>query len=115
MFNRLEYLKTRSNNIIKSLKLRLGNKCTHCSSTKQLQFDHINPDTKSFRISHARSVSLKRLEEEIKKCQLLCINCHKKKTKEEYSKKLKVHGTVYGYHRGCRCIFCSNAKRKSRK
>jgi hypothetical protein len=45
-----------------------------------LEFDHLSD--KSFNISEAiaSSFSLTRLEKEIKKCQVLCANCHRRKT-----------------------------------
>lgn len=57
----------------------------HCQSCDEnnpllLQFDHINPDLKSFSISDAVSgtttVTLLRLEYEISKCRILCASCH---------------------------------------
>ncbi len=41
-------------------------------------FDHIDPATKSFAISKARTsnVTLQMIMDEIKKCDLLCHNCH---------------------------------------
>lgn len=49
-----------------------------------LDFDHIDPTEKSFNIS-ARlcNSTLQRLFKEIRKCRLLCANCHRIKTLEE--------------------------------
>jgi len=60
----------------------LGGKCKSCGTTKNLQFDHIDPTTKSFSI--AKRYRCKDVFEEIKKCQLLCYECHLKKTSEEW-------------------------------
>ena len=60
----------------------LGGKCESCGTTKNLQFDHIDPTTKSFSI--AKRYRCKNVFEEIKKCQLLCYECHLKKTSEEW-------------------------------
>ena len=60
----------------------LGGKCESCGTTKNLQFDHIDPTTKSFSI--AKRYRCKDVFEEIKKCQLLCYECHLKKTSEEW-------------------------------
>lgn len=50
-----------------------------------LDFHHIDPNTKKFDIgSGLRSNKPKQLiEEEIKKCILICSNCHRKKTAEK--------------------------------
>ena len=60
----------------------LGGKCKSCGTTKNLQFDHIDPTTKSFSI--AKKYRCPVVFEEIKKCQLLCYECHLKKTSEEW-------------------------------
>ena len=59
--------------------------CAHCSETDLdlLQFDHINPFTKIKSVSQIRSIKL--VEQEIKKCQLLCIMCHSLKSMEQFS------------------------------
>lgn len=38
---------------------------------------HIDPKSKSFTISHARSKSWEAIKEEADKCPLLCANCHR--------------------------------------
>ena len=60
----------------------LGGKCVSCGAIENLQFDHIDPTTKSFSI--AKKYICKAVFEEIKKCQLLCYNCHLEKTAEDY-------------------------------
>ena len=58
----------------------LGGKCFKCAydkCSKALEFHHKDPRTKSFNISHAYRYSRKKAEEEIKKCLLLCANCHR--------------------------------------
>ena len=56
----------------------LGGKCVKCESTDRLEFDHINPNDKSFNVQGSLGSSLERLLEEAKKCQLLCYGCHLK-------------------------------------
>ena len=58
-----------------------GGKCIKCGYNKYpevLEFHHRNPLKKDFNISkkgHCRS--WERVNEEIKKCDLLCANCHR--------------------------------------
>jgi hypothetical protein len=59
----------------------LGKSCVNCGSTKQLELDHIDPKLK---VDHRIwSWSVKRIAEEVKKCQILCVECHRKKTKQQ--------------------------------
>ena len=53
-----------------------GGKCIKCGYSKSLrvlQFHHINPDEKDSNVSQLRT---EKAVEEIKKCILLCANCH---------------------------------------
>lgn len=52
-----------------------------CGSTNNLEFDHINSNDKLFCISKNMSHKYDAIKEELYKCQLLCHNCHMKKTK----------------------------------
>lgn len=55
-----------------------GGKCEICGYNKcvaALSFHHINPIEKEFTIS-SYTGSFEKLKEEIKKCSLLCQNCH---------------------------------------
>jgi len=60
----------------------LGAKCQICSYSKcqnALHFHHIDPKTKKFTISDAISrkrFSKEEVQDEIKKCILVCANCH---------------------------------------
>ena len=61
---------------------RLGGKCQICSYSKcqnALHFHHKDASQKKFTISDAvkrRSFSEEEINEEIKKCVLVCANCH---------------------------------------
>ena len=57
----------------------LGGECSLCGydkSYRALTFHHMDKLTKSFNISQAIEWSSNRIENELKKCKLLCMNCH---------------------------------------
>ena len=68
----------RRKNRLQEAKDYLGNICWCCGATENLQFDHIDPKTKSFNIN--AQDSWEKLIPELDKCQLLCPPCHLKKT-----------------------------------
>jgi hypothetical protein len=88
----------------------LGNKCALCGSTKDLEFDHIDRSTKSFTIS--TWIARKRwsaILQELAKCQLLCRDCHERKSLDEQGGPAK-HGSLTTYsHHHCRCVPCKKA------
>lgn len=61
--------------------------CVRCPETDivVLDFDHINPEGKEFSISAGIRSKLKigRIKVEIEKCQVLCANCHRRKTAKD--------------------------------
>ena len=65
-------------------------RCAKCGNDdhRVLEFDHIDRSTKSFNIGDiaSKGYSIKRLQEEIDKCEVLCANCHRIKTYEERKK-----------------------------
>lgn len=76
------------NNLRKKLQDYLSDKqCAICNinDPRVLEFDHINPTSKSFGISRAVHdlFGWEKILEEIEKCQILCANCHKIKTSHE--------------------------------
>ena len=92
----------------------LGGKCVRCGDTdpSKLEFDHIKQKTKSFDISNAKDAPEKHVVRELKKCQLLCHDCHTKKTREnfEFGSAPAKHGTIWMYKRfKCRCDKCKKA------
>jgi hypothetical protein len=61
--------------------------CEYCNETDPLvlEFDHKDPTTKVNHVSlFMRSRSLKSLKQEISKCRVLCANCHRRKTAEQF-------------------------------
>ena len=64
----------------------LGGRCVECSATDRLQFDHIDPRSKSFKIADKiAQYAWPRIMAEIAKCQLLCFDCHVEKSKIDNS------------------------------
>jgi hypothetical protein len=62
-----------------------GKPCTDCGESHPywaMDFDHLDPTTKSFEIARANSkcTSVERLLEEIAKCELVCALCHRYRT-----------------------------------
>lgn len=58
----------------------LGGKCERCGydgHQAAFEFHHKDPTQKDFAIGSAANKSWKVIKEEIKKCELLCSNCHR--------------------------------------
>lgn len=92
---------------------KLGGVCSVCGSNDRLEIDHIDHTNKGFDLGKAfTSMSESRLFEEVAKCQLLCYECHKLKTRKDLAEKFDQrefweHGTLAGYsHHKCRCNGC---------
>lgn len=62
-------------------------RCVQCGERDLcvLEFDHIDPDTKAFGIAKGLSYCYdwQKILKEIRKCQILCANCHKRKTAKQ--------------------------------
>lgn len=53
--------------------------CSYCGFKEDpvaLHFHHLNKNKKSFSISQKMSCSMRVILKEIKKCKVLCANCH---------------------------------------
>lgn len=58
---------------------RLGGKCSKCGYNKciaALTFHHKNPKHKIYSVPELFDYSIKNLNKELRKCVLLCFNCH---------------------------------------
>ena len=86
----------------------LGGACVNCQATKQLEFDHVIPEDKSFNLATScMEYSLETILPELQKCQLLCRSCHIRKTISDRGFNVERHGTPGMYsNRGCRCSDC---------
>jgi len=66
----------------KIMVLAMGGKCTICSYSKCIQaldFHHINPEEKDFQFNRLKMTekTWPKIVEELKKCVMLCSNCHR--------------------------------------
>lgn len=52
-----------------------------------MQFDHINPEEKSFNIGQNAQMRRSRLAAEIAKCEVVCANCHWERTHQQLLRK----------------------------
>lgn len=90
---------------------KLGGKCVNCASSDDLQFDHVDKNTKTMRTSHLWDYASNVIEKELANCQLLCRPCHIEKSLKfsDYGQEGE-HGTIWKYikHR-CRCSLCKRA------
>ena len=82
---RSDYQKAGSSKIKDYILLYLqNNSCVMCgeSDILVLEFDHLNPKDKCFNIGESTNnrYPLFKVIEEINKCQVLCSNCHRRKT-----------------------------------
>ena len=71
------------------LDLLQDKKCEMCGESRIacLDFDHIDPKDKKFNICQGAiggNYSIERILEEIKKCRILCANCHRVETSKQF-------------------------------
>ena len=81
MSKKSEAVKKWRKSIKEKLVESMGGCCICCGYNKTvaaLAFHHLNPSEKEFSISDvlASPISIKKIEEELKKCILVCQNCH---------------------------------------
>lgn len=94
----------------------LGGKCAVCGVKENLQIDHIYWQNKGFDVGQLwGKKSLPKVLEELDKCQLLCEDHHKLKTKQDqaemsYYKPIN-HGKMYAWMKlKCLCEVCTEAR-----
>lgn len=104
-----------------------GGSCIKCGYNKNisaLDFHHIEPDKKNYQLDvrHFSNTSIEKLEIELKKCILLCSNCHR----EEHNPSLnltivknsieikKINKVSFKDKCGRKCNVCDNRFLKSK-
>ena len=87
----------------KKMLAYVGDFCVQCGSDYKLEFDHIDPTTKSFNVGECYSYSWDILKIELDKCQLLCFDCHKEKSNSRHP---IVHNRWRYLKHRCRCDTC---------
>lgn len=67
--------------------LTSSNGCKDCGEKDPivLEFDHKDPKTKSFNIGDSYGKSIDSIKEEILKCDIVCANCHRKRTAKMFN------------------------------
>lgn len=67
--------------MLRNIKLERGCKiCGYKEHWAALDFHHINEETKFFNIAERKDLGQGKLLDEIKKCDVLCANCHRSLT-----------------------------------
>jgi len=82
--------KRRERNKLKAIDYK-GGKCIHCGYDKYpaaLEFHHQNPQVKSYTLARILAHNWGKIEKELDKCDLVCVNCHRE---VEYRKNLGVN------------------------
>ena len=113
----------------KIMVLSMGGKCSCCGYSKciqALEFHHINPDEKDF---HFNSVVINKnnwetIVKELKKCVMLCANCHRevhsgklsiKPQKQQFNKKYEKYENTLIKEYMDSCPVCNKPKMKYNK
>lgn len=73
----------RNKAILRGIKIERG--CAGCDERHPacLDFHHLDPSQKTFKLASPGAVSVGRLMREVEKCVILCANCHRKLHDEE--------------------------------
>ena len=90
----------------------LGGKCVFCGQTENLEFDHVDASSKTYNVARILTGgSEQKVQSELEKCQLLCKNCHDKKTYAiDGDQKTVEHGGGASGKKNCKCDPCKLKK-----
>jgi hypothetical protein len=72
--------------------------CTDCGGRfdpHQMDFDHRDPATKSFNVMSGRAMlmSTRKVLAEVAKCDIVCVNCHRVRSRAQHRRRIKRRGT----------------------
>lgn len=102
------YMATRRKNRRRILMEMAGGQCQTCNSTERLEFDHRDRLTKNFVLSGRHlDKSWTTILLELAKCDLLCHDCHLKRTVQQIS---VGHGEGASGKKNCSCTPCKTRK-----
>jgi hypothetical protein len=104
------YEKRRRETLRALLLKMLGGKCVVCRTRKNLEFHHLDPKQKEYRIAMMLGWAQERAIAEAKKCELRCRKHH-----AEIHAVPIVHGTSSGWRRSCRCDACVTVYRQEHR
>jgi len=107
-----DYKRHRYAAIVEEMKTILGGRCCRCGSRDDLEFDHIDRNTKTVEITKITTYSREVILMELAKCQLLCAECHKVKTSEAHDNHQVEHGGGVSGKKNCPCDACRARKRE---
>ena len=83
--------------LISNIKLEKGcARCGYNAHSAALDFNHIDPTTKSFHVAADATRAWHKIEAEIAKCEVLCANCHRIHSYDTHPTKVGSDGA-----RGC--------------
>lgn len=90
----------------------LGGKCVDCEQTDLLEFDHLNPEDKTYTISASKwSTTKAKFLAEVQKCVLRCKPCHILRTQQQNAPNFREGGCGERGTWRCPCTICKNARR----
>jgi hypothetical protein len=92
----------------------LGGKCVQCGDNNifHLTFHHIDKNNKDYEITDIRNRRWSLIKTEIKKCELLCENCHKKlhflqdENVTDSAEKIRNDKKLYLEYKNTNCVEC---------
>lgn len=79
----------RRKDLLIEAKEKLGGCCVSCGTKHDLEFDHIDDSIKSENVGNAVRHTRSTFWKEVNKCQLMCKECHQKKTTAQKRAKQK--------------------------
>ena len=86
-----------------------GGVCAKCGSNENLEVDHIDPKLKTMQPAAIWSRSDAVRSKELANCQVLCYDCHLKKSAIDRAPEHGTHDRYASIVHRCRCDLCTKA------